>query len=201
MNAKQVIEQAKALIKAAQEDPKQFQELTKTFAGDLSLSEKAPAANGGQAMKKDDMAHAPNSPQDKAHDVSEDTDSVAHALKILDTPEKQAAMLAHLRTLCEPSQERSQENKEAGMAEGENKMDKDQMLKAAKELLNLAKTEPAKFEEMAKGMAAPAPAPAAPKAAMKPAAPAKPAGMRMTKDEIKADMAKPWEPKHKKAGC
>lgn len=275
MNSKLVLEQAQALLKAAKENPEQFQELEKKYMGfkaveakakasgarnpaavaaaagrkkygkeafqhaaatghkmgktdaaGLELSEKAPAANGGQEMKKDaitdqmgvassepsmakdDKPHAPNSPQDKAHDVSEHSDTIAHAMKILDTPERQHAMFAHLRTLCDPSQARSEENKEAGMAEGDKKMDKTEMLKAAKDLLELAKKEPQKFEEMAKAMAAPAPAPAAPKApaAMaKPAAPKMPGmakpSMRMSKDEIKADLAKPFTPKHKKMGC
>jgi len=160
-------------------------------------------------LKKDDMAHAPNSPQDKAHDVAEHADTMNHAMKILDTPEKQKAMLDHLRTLHEPAQLRSPENAEAGQAPQEHKenpMDKAEIIKAAKELIELAKSEPAKFEEMTKAMAAPAPAPAmakpaAPKMqAPRPAMQAKPAGAaRMTKEEIKADCAAPWEPKYRKA--
>lgn len=280
MNAKQVIEQAKELLKAAKENPEQFQELEKARSKDQkgvhnahfgAAAESGTSAVGahfapggaspktnawakdkhkeklselkdmpkpnlpksemdkcgeGMPMKKDDMPHAPNSPQDKAHDVAEHDDSLVHAMKILDTPEKQQKMLAHLRTLHDPDQQRSEANREAGQAPAEKENDmsamgKAEMIKAAKELLELAKNEPAKFEELTKGLpqsqaaanatdqavvkAAPAmaPAPAAPKAAA-PAAPAKkPAGMRMTKDEIKADLAKPWAPKHNKnlKGC
>jgi hypothetical protein len=170
--------------------PKAEKEMEKTSEMGLALSE----------VKKDDMPHAPNSPQDKAHDVSEHADTIGHAMKILDTPERQRAMLAHLRTLHDPSQARSEENKEAGMSADEKKpMNKAEIIKAAKDLIDLAKNEPAKFEELTKAMAAPAPAPAAPKPAMAaPKMPAKPAGIRMSKEEIKEDLKKPWEPKKSK---
>lgn len=217
MNASKVIEQAKELLKVAKENPEQFKELTKTSEIGLSLSEKAPAANGGQQMRKDDMPHAPNSPEDKAHDVAEGDDSIQHAMKILDTPEKRKAMLEHLRTLESQDQQRSEENREAGEAPQEQSaapMDKSEVLKIAQGLLAKAKEDPKQFEELTKASAAPAPAAAAmPKPqATKPAAPAmqkppamqaKPAmakcgPMRMSKDEIKADLKSEWKPKYKK---
>lgn len=184
--------------------------------GEKSLEKDTIASDMGLAqseMKKDDMPHPANSPEDKAHDVSEHTDCIPHALKILDTPEKQKAMLAHLRTLHDPENARSEKNKEIGMAADEKKqMSKTEIIAAAKQMIELAKKEPAKFEELTKAMAAPAPAPAAampkpaapkapaPAAMMKPKAPA--AGMRMSKEEIKADLANGWVPKHKKMeGC
>jgi hypothetical protein len=110
-------------------------------------------------------------------------------------------------------------NKEASVAT-EKPMSKEEVLKAAQSLLKMAKDEPAKFAELTKAMAAPAPAaapmakpaapkmpaPAAPKmpapaAHMAGAAPAaKPAGgpMRMTKEAIMEDLKKPWAPKHMK---
>lgn len=107
--------------------------------------------NSEPPMTKDDKPHPPNSPEDKAHDVSEHSDTIGHAMKILDTPERQRAMLAHLRTLHDPSQARSEKNKEAGMSADEKKtMSKAEMLKAAKGLLELAKAEPQKFEELTK---------------------------------------------------
>lgn len=224
MPKKKVLEQAKELLKAAKDNPEQFQELTKAGKKpEPKMVTNGPGQRGQydktgtfippepkKPLAKDDMPHAPNTPQDKAHDVAEHTDSIPHAMKILDTPEKQKAMLAHLRTLHDPEQMRSPENKAAGEtpAEKEGNMGKtEDILKQAKELLKMAKEDPAKFEEISKTMApapaaAPTPKPAgAPMNAKQIYPPAKPS-MRMSKDEIKADLAKPWEPKHKKmAGC
>lgn len=184
MNKKNLLETAKELLKAAQDKPEQF-----------------------QAIKKDDMPHAPNSPEDKAHDVSEDNDSIQHALKILDTPEKQKAMFEHLRTLIGADQQRSEANQQAGeTADEQPVMEKSEIIKLAKSLIKAAQ-DPKQFEEMKKSLtAAPAPKMAAPKmAAPKQAVPAMPkapkVGKPMTKDEIKADMASDWKPKFRKEKC
>ena len=168
-------------------------------------------------MKKDDMPHSPNSPEDKAHDVAEHEHSLNHALKILDTPEKQKAMFDHLKTLHDPSQQRSETNEEAGETPSEERMehcmDKSEIIKMAKDLIKAAQ-DPQKFEEMKKAMSAPPPAapathpaPKAPKVSAPSAAPKMPklapakVGAPMTKDEIKADMASDWKPKFGKAKC
>jgi CCR4-NOT transcriptional regulation complex NOT5 subunit len=203
VNSKNLLETAKELLKVAKEKPEQFQGITKASA--------APAANGQVPMKKDDMPHAPNTPQDKAHDVSENDDSLNHALKILDTPEKQKAMLDHLRTLHEQSQQRSPENQASGQPAPAQppQMEKAEVIKLAKELIKAAQN-PKQFEEMKKAMAAPKmAAPKAQAALPKPAAQAAPAmpkapkmaGVKMSKDEIKADMASDWKPKFRKGKC
>ncbi len=210
MNSKSLLDTAKALLKAAKEKPEQFQDIKKTSAENL-----APAANGQEAMKKDDMAHAPNTPEDKAHDVQEHTDSLQSAMALLDTPEKQKAMLEHLRSICEPSQERSADNQAAGQTTAEAQgaapqMEKKEIIKLAKDLIKAAQ-DPKQFEEMKKAMAAPAKmaAPKAPAALPKPAASAAPAmpkapklaGAKMSKDEINADMATDWKPRFRKEKC
>jgi len=182
-------------------------------------------------MHKDDKPHPPQSAPAEAHNVAEGDESLHHALKILDTPEKQKAMLAHLHTIHGPQQERSPANRVAGGVPAQKPaapaapapaMKAEDILNQAKVLLKAAKDDPKKFEELTKAFGAPAPAgaPAAPKAPgmAKPAMPKpagagpkppgmgqpampKPAGMRMSKEEIKADLAKPWKPKHMKQGC
>lgn len=78
-----------------------------------------------EEMSKDDMPHEPNSPEDKAHDIVEEGDSIQQALAILDTPEKQKQMFEHLRTLVEQSEHRSEENQEVGQ-ESEEGMEKEE---------------------------------------------------------------------------
>lgn len=189
MNQKSALETAKELLKAAQEKPEQFQDL-----------------------KKDDMPHLPNSPEDKAHDVIEEDESIKQALAVLDTPEKRKKMLEHLQTIDAESQQRSEENQEAGETPKEEAkedlMDKSEMVEAAKQLIALAKNEPAKFEEIVKAMAAPAPAPApvAKKPMPAPKMPSmqmkKPAMAKcgtMSKEEIKTDLKQEWKPRFLKA--
>jgi hypothetical protein len=95
MDTKKLLEQAKELLKAAQENPEKFQDLTK-----------------GYSVKKDDKPHPPNSPEDKAHDISEDGEQIAEAAgKVKGDKSK---MFEHLRTLTDTSQERSPKNKKAG---------------------------------------------------------------------------------------
>ena len=65
-------------------------------------------------VKKDDQPHPAGSPHAEAHNVAEGDESLHHAMKILDTPEKQKSMLSHLRTLHEPSAQRSPQNRQAG---------------------------------------------------------------------------------------
>lgn len=101
MDKKQLTEMAKNLLEKAQKDPELFANLT-----------------------KDDMPHPANSPEDKAHDVKEEDESLQQALALLDTPEKRSAMLEHLRSLQEPEDMRSPENQAAGQD-----MDKSEKLK------------------------------------------------------------------------
>ena len=134
-------------------------------------------------------------------------------------------MLTHLHTIHGPAQERSPHNREVGGVPAQKPahaqanpapahkppahavMKAEDLLAQAKELLKAAKEDPKQFEVITKALPA-APAPMAPKAPgmAKPAGPKmpgmgqpampKPPGMRMSKEEIKADLAKPWKPKH-----
>jgi hypothetical protein len=144
------------------------------------------------------------------------TEHIHHALKICDTPEKQKQLLAHLKSVHEAPQHAGA----PAPAAAQPAMKAEDILAQAKILLKAAKDDPKQFEELTKAFGAPAPAgaPAAPKpAGMPKPAGAKPPGMgqpampkpaggikapsmRMTKDEIKADLAKPWSPKHMKKG-
>lgn len=211
MSKKVLLEQANALLKAAKEKPEQFKELTKTFDGmDLAAGEKNPQAAAEARIKvPDDKTHEANWAKYKGKKPGEkSSDYTSAALK--------AKIEKEEMTDNNPigAMKKSEPNKETGMA-ADKGMSKEEILKAAKGLIELAKNEPAKFEELTKAMAAPAPAPAAPKAPaaapkmpaaapamMKPKAPGA-GGMRMSKDEIKADLAKPFTPKHPKkmAGC
>jgi hypothetical protein len=141
----------------------------------------APAAKPApmpQPVKKDDKPHPAGSPPAQAHNVAEGDESLHHAMKILDTPDKQKSMLAHLRTLHEPSQQRSPANRQAGgmppqkpnAAPQRPPMQKADMpgtstagagaagvplamteaLKHAKELLKAAKDDPKRFAELRK---------------------------------------------------
>jgi hypothetical protein len=65
-------------------------------------------------LLKDDQPHPANSPEDKAHDVKEENESLKQALSLLDTPEKRSKMLEHLRSLQEEADLRSPENQEVG---------------------------------------------------------------------------------------
>lgn len=80
---------------------------------ETGMEKEEPAAVSASIVK-DDMPHEPNSPEDKAHDIVEEGDSIQQALAILDTPEKQKQMFEHLRTLVEQSEHRSDENQEIG---------------------------------------------------------------------------------------
>jgi hypothetical protein len=196
MDKKQLLEMTKALLIKAQKD----------------------------GLKKDDMPHPANSPEDKAHDIVEEDESIKQALAILDTPEKQAKMFEHLRSLSDKESLRSPENQEAG-----KEMEKS-AIEIVKGLLKKSQENPAEFEEMAKAlMPAPATPPAAPKGTAKapaakmpkapkmPKSPAAPAPqmmkeekkekkeemekcgpMKMSKEEIKEDLKKEWKPKFKK---
>lgn len=69
-----------------------------------------------ESMDKDDKPHASGTPEDKAHDVAEEGESVKqaiHELKDKSADSKQE-MLSHLRTLKDKSQLRNPENREAG---------------------------------------------------------------------------------------
>lgn len=181
---KAVLEQAQMLLKVAKENPEQFRELGKALTDKEKKSLRSVKGKGSLkcpgcgkqnkgAVNGDWCGHCGNEILGKTG---------------------------------------NKETEEVGMATAEKPMSKEEILKEAKALLKVAKEDPAKFEEITKAMAAPAPAPmakpTAPKApaampAAKMPAAQKPASMRMSKEEIKADLAKPWEPKHKKtmAGC
>lgn len=64
-------------------------------------------------MAKNDEPHAPNSPQDLAHDVKEHTKKLHTALHLLDKAGR-AKMMEHLRGANKPGWDRSEANKEAG---------------------------------------------------------------------------------------
>lgn len=101
MTNKELLKQVQDLLKAAKEDPKAFEELAKTLD-----------------IKKDDQPHPANSPEDKAHDVKEEGQSIPEAAKEVKGGHPAIArMLAHLRTLKSPSQLRSPENRAIGKAE------------------------------------------------------------------------------------
>jgi hypothetical protein len=245
MGQKSVLEQAKELLKVAKDNPKAFEELSKVHAAapaakpapapkaPMNAAPKAPmaapkmpmAAKPAAPMVKDDKPHPPQSPQASAHNVAEGDQSLHHALKILDTPEKQHKMLHHLRSIHEPSQQRSPENRVAGgmppKAPVEKPMDKkEDVLAIAKELLKAAKADPTQFAELTKmsavaGLSTSEKEPANKTSeiglalAEKPAAgsapqPIQPAKkcMKMSKAEIKNDMANGgWKPKHYKKGA
>lgn len=97
MEKTKVLKDILTLLKAAKTSPEQFAQLI-----------------------KDDMPHPANSPEDKAHDVAEEDESLKQALSLLDTPEKRAKMLEHLMTLSDESQHRSEENQEVGMEKEEH---------------------------------------------------------------------------------
>lgn len=254
MNAKDLLKQAKELLKAAKADPKQFEVLDKATAAPPPPAApkarygqntkptkpmppmpkpsappmKAPSLSPAKPMMKDDQPHAPNSPKDKAHDVAEHMDHMKHALTILNTPEKQKQMLAHLKTLHEPSQLRSPANQHAGMAPGEKhhapQMNKAELLTQAKMLLKAAQEDPKQFETLKKeevvnthGEKSQPEKPLQHKkaepgmissdAGKSKAASAKAAvssyknencSYKMSKAEIKEDMKKEWKPKFKK---
>jgi len=125
-----------------------------------------------QPVKKDDQPHPAGSPRAEAHNVAEGDESLHHAMKILDTPDKQKAMLSHLRTLHEPSQLRSPQNRVAGGVPPHkpnasmNKVDMpgtsiagagnagplamSETLTAVRDLLKIAKEDPKRFEELRK---------------------------------------------------
>jgi hypothetical protein len=92
--AKSALESAKELLKQMQENPAAAEELKK-------------------AIYKDDKPHAPNTPQDKAHDVVETHEPLPQAMK--ENKGSQSKLLAYLRTLHNRSQLRSPENRAAGV--------------------------------------------------------------------------------------
>lgn len=69
-----------------------------------------------ESMDKDDKPHQSGTPEDKAHDVAEEGESVKQALEGLKDKgaDSKEEMLSHLRTLKDKSQLRSEKNKEAG---------------------------------------------------------------------------------------
>lgn len=95
MDSKKVLEMAKTLLKAINENPEGLEE----------------TLNKGY-VKKDDKPHLPNTPEDKAHDVAEDGEKLPEALE--QVKGDKSKMLSHLRTLTDDSKKRSPENKKAG---------------------------------------------------------------------------------------
>lgn len=66
-----------------------------------------------ESVKKDDAPHAPESPEDSAHDVVEEGSSLKDELESLSSEER-AEMLRHLRTLKDKRKHRSEENRKIG---------------------------------------------------------------------------------------
>lgn len=91
MEKTKILKDVLVLLKAAKSHPEKFADLF-----------------------KDDMPHPANSPEDKAHDVKEEDESLKQALELLNTPEKRSKMLEHLRSLQDESDLRSPENQEVG---------------------------------------------------------------------------------------
>lgn len=109
-----------------------------------------------ESIKKDDKPHAPNSPQDAAHDVVEEHKPLQAELNSLDSKSSKQKLLDHLRSLKDKSQLRSPENQEIGQS------------------------------PMEKGSAMPAPAPAPSAGSMKKPTKPKPTimpSMQMKKDD------------------
>lgn len=65
-------------------------------------------------MVKSDAPHAPSSPEDKAHDIQEQTSSVKSSLDVLNNSSKIREMFKHLRSLKNSNNHRSSENIDAG---------------------------------------------------------------------------------------
>lgn len=66
-------------------------------------------------MVKDDKPHPKDSPEDLAHDVVEEGKDLKEALK--HAKDQKARLLAHLRTLKDKKQLRSEKNRQIGKAE------------------------------------------------------------------------------------
>src|SRR6478609_2927042 len=93
--SKKALETAKEILKHMQSNPADVQTLEK-------------------AMQKDDKPHAPNTPEDKAHDVVEEGQRLPAA--IAQNKGSTSRLLAHLRSLSDPSKQRSPQNQAAGVA-------------------------------------------------------------------------------------
>jgi hypothetical protein len=138
--SKSLLEQAQELLKSIENNPealKAFQELVKARAEESKhiememspdqekkkrideLSKKIKACMEKmqkESMDKDDKPHLPGTPEDKAHDVVEEGESVKEAIHGLKdkSEDSKKEMLSHLRSLKDKSQLRSPENREAG---------------------------------------------------------------------------------------
>lgn len=106
MDAKKLLEQAQQLLKAAQENPEYFAEMLKKAKYNKQED------NSFTKVKKDDKPHKPNTPEDKAHDVAEEGEKLPEALQ--EVKGDKTKMFAHLRTLKDNSQHRSEKNRKAG---------------------------------------------------------------------------------------
>lgn len=152
--SKSILEQAKELLKTIENDPKAlqaFQELIKARSEESKhvememspqddkkkrideLSKRIKACMEKmqkESMDKDDKPHLPGTPEDKAHDVAEEGESVKeaiHDLKDKSTDSKEE-MLTHLRSLEDKSQLRSSESRKAGKKPNEKKeLEKEQV--------------------------------------------------------------------------
>ena len=127
MDRDEILKTAKDLLKSLKEDPKaqaQFEELNKAGIGARPAAAKMPAAPAAKppvapkmpgmkpGMSKDDKPHPTGSPEDKAHDVVEDKESVKEAMAGVHGGSKERSeMLSHLRTLDDPSKLRSPHNR------------------------------------------------------------------------------------------
>jgi hypothetical protein len=65
-------------------------------------------------IAKDDKPHAPNTPEDKAHDIVEEDESIKLALRQVKGKEKKKKVLIHLRSLRDIHNLRSDKNRQIG---------------------------------------------------------------------------------------
>lgn len=138
--SKSLLDQAKELLKNIESNPealKAFQDLVKARAKESKhvememspkedkqkrideLSKRIKACMEKmqkESMDKDDKPHMPGTPEDKAHDVAEEGESVKEGLEGLKdkNPDSKEEMLSHLRSLKDKSQLRSPKNREVG---------------------------------------------------------------------------------------
>lgn len=220
MDKSKVLKEVLVLLKAAKENPEQFAELSK--GGGINPQSKrhkqGVSVVGGHIRDKADPV-IPLKEQREDNVKKLKSMPKANLPKSEKNPdEKEDAELGE--QVEQAVEDHMLENKDAEEKEG-HKIMKKSVLDTAKELLKMAKENPARFEELTKSLApaaAPAPKPAMPKAAMpKPPVAKQPTmkapGMQkeedctenkqaqgglMTKEEIKADLKQEWKPKFKK---
>jgi hypothetical protein len=81
-------------------------------SGDMALP--PPAMPPKPDLMKDNQPHPANSPEDKAHDIVEEHQSLKDALSVLSSSDKMKSMFAHLRELKDKKNLRDKENQMVG---------------------------------------------------------------------------------------